>query len=64
MGGCEGEDGRAGEIIWGTSALLDFSVAFGHSFSGILDWGMKGFGALWARAHLYVQIDDIETPQY
>lgn len=41
-----GEDGRAGEIIWGTGALLDLSAAFGHLFSSILDWGTKGSWAL------------------
>lgn len=59
-----GEDGRAGEIIWRNSTLLDLSAAFGHLFSRILDWGTKGSWALWVRAHLYGQIDAVETPQY
>lgn len=52
------EDGRAGEIIWGSSALLDLSIAFGHLFPSVLEGGTKGFGALGIRAYLYDQTDD------
>lgn len=44
MGGCEG--GKLGEVIWGTSVLLDLSVAFGPLFSSVPDWGTKDFWAL------------------
>lgn len=45
MGGYEGEDAKAGEVVWGTRTLLDSSVTFGHLFSSILDWGTRGFGS-------------------
>ena len=55
VGGCEGGRWRAGEIIWGFSALLDLSRAFGHLFSSVLDWGTKALGLWGSGYHLYSQ---------